>query len=237
MNNTKSIVVSGCTKGIGRAVSELFAREGFNVAGYARNKSDIEKMQASFSQRFPQQQFLFMSADASIKNDVIHFANAVKKEFGPIDIVLNNAGVFLPDQLTLEEDGVLENLMSTNVYSAYYLTRALVPQMMERKSGYVFNMCSVASIQAYPNGGSYCISKFALLGFSKQLREEMKPHNIKVSAIIAGATLTNSWAGVDLPESRFVKSEDVSKTILGIYQLSDYTDVEEIIIRPQLGDI
>jgi short-subunit dehydrogenase len=98
-------------------------------------------------------------------------------------------------------------------------------------------MCSIASIKAYPNGGSYAISKFALLGFSKVLREELKDKGIRVTAILPGATRTSSWDGVDLPDERFMKSEDVAETIFSAYSLSKRSVVEEILIRPQLGDI
>ena len=98
-------------------------------------------------------------------------------------------------------------------------------------------MCSIASIKAYPNGGSYAISKFALLGFSKVLREELKEFGIRVTAILPGATRTASWDGVELPDDRFMKVEDVADTIFSAYSLSSRSVVEEILIRPQLGDI
>jgi short-subunit dehydrogenase len=98
-------------------------------------------------------------------------------------------------------------------------------------------MCSIASIKAYPNGGSYAISKFALLGFSKVLREELKEFNVRVTAVLPGATRTASWDGVDLPEDRFMRAEDVAETVFSAYSLSERSVVEEIIIRPQLGDI
>jgi NADP-dependent 3-hydroxy acid dehydrogenase YdfG len=237
-NNTHpTIVVSGCTKGIGRAICDLFASQGFNVAGFARNDADIAQMKDQYERNFPGQQFLLVSADASVKNDVRQFAENVTNTFGKTDILVNNAGVFLAGTLLEEQDGLLEQLIQTNVYSAYYLTRALLPGMIRHQKGYVFNMCSVASLSAYANGGSYSVSKFALLGFSKQLRMETRHHNIKVTAVMPGATLTDSWAGAGLPDSRFIRSGDVAKTILNIYELSDHTDVEEILIRPQSGDI
>jgi hypothetical protein len=98
-------------------------------------------------------------------------------------------------------------------------------------------MCSIASIKAYPNGGSYAISKFALLGLSKVLREELKPFGIKVTAILPGATKTASWDGVDLPDDRFMMAEDIAETVFAAYSLSSRSVVEEILIRPQLGDI
>ena len=109
--------------------------------------------------------------------------------------------------------------------------------MKSVKKGYIFNMCSIASLTAYANGGSYSISKFALYGMTKVLREELKKDNIKVTAVLPGATFTSSWAGVDLPEERFIKSEDVADLIWATYSLSDRTVVEDLLIRPQLGDL
>ena len=98
-------------------------------------------------------------------------------------------------------------------------------------------MCSVASIKAYPNGGSYAISKFALLGFTKCLREELKDKGVKVTAILPGATWSDSWAGVDLPQERLMPASDIADIIWGTYVLSDVAVVEELLIRPQLGDL
>ncbi len=109
--------------------------------------------------------------------------------------------------------------------------------MTREKRGHIFNMCSTASIRAYPNGGSYGISKFALLGFSKNLRIEMIPYHIKVTAIIPGATFTSSWKGSDLPEERFMKAEDVANAVWNAYVMSPQTVVEEILVRPMEGDI
>ena len=145
--------------------------------------------------------------------------------------------IFIPGKILEEDEGVLEQTIHTNLYSAYYLTRKLAPKMIAQKNGFIFNMCSVASLKAYENGGSYSISKFALLGFSKTLREELKQYKIKVTSILPGATLTDSWNGTELPESRFSKSEDIAALVYTITQLSAFSVVEDIVIRPQLGDI
>ena len=173
----------------------------------------------------------------SSKTEILQFGDFVLQTFDKIDILVNNAGVFLPGKITEEEDGVLEKTMNTNLFSAYHLTRKLVPNFLQPNDGYIFNMCSVASMKAYENGGSYSISKFALLGFSKTLREELKTYNIKVTSILPGATLTDSWSGTDLPESRFSKPEDIAELVYTITQLSKFSVVEDIVIRPQLGDI
>lgn len=233
----KSVVVTGCTKGIGLAVATAFANAGFRVLGCARNQADIKGLQQLLGQINPHAEHLLLPCDVSKTEEVKQFIKSVNEACPTVDVLVNNAGVFLPGKLYEEKEGTLEHLLQTNVVSAYEVTRGLLPNMMKAGKGHVFNICSIASLQAYEGGGSYSISKFALLGFSKQLRHEMKTTGIRVTAVMPGATLTNSWAGVNLPENRFIKADDVAKTILGIYELSDTTDVEEIVIRPQLGDI
>jgi short-subunit dehydrogenase len=128
-------------------------------------------------------------------------------------------------------------MINSNVYSAYYVTRGLIQAMKDRRQGHIFNMGSIASIKANPNGGSYAISKFALLGFSKVLREELKEFGIRVTAVLPGATRTASWEGTVLPDERFMKVEDVAEAVYAAYSLSGRSVIEEMIIRPQLGDI
>jgi short-subunit dehydrogenase len=173
----------------------------------------------------------------SEKTQVNNFVASVLGLQRSVDVLINNAGYFVPGKVIDEADGVLENMMNTNLYSAYRVTRGLVGDMKAKKSGYIFNICSIASIMAYPNGGSYTISKFALLGFSKVLREELKPFGIRVSSILPGATLTASWEGANIPDDRLMKAEDVADAVYGAYALSGRSVVEEILIRPMLGDL
>ena len=231
------MVVTGGTKGIGKALVAKFLAGGFDVATCSRSQQDLEQLKREMEASFPSSKVFVTPADLSKKNEVLQFAEFVKGTDKPVDILVNNTGVFIPGMIHLEEDGALEAMMDANLYSAYHLTRALVGKMKERKQGDIFNICSVASIKAYPNGGSYSISKFALLGFSKVLREELKEHDIRVTAILPGATLTASWEGVELPAERFMKPEDVAEAVWSAARLSRQSVVEEIIIRPQLGDL
>jgi len=233
----KNIVVTGASKGIGRAIVLKFAAEGFAVAACARNEAYLNKLKAEVLAIAPGLSHIFMSCDMSDKVQVKQFADKIKAEWNTVGILVNNAGVFIPGQVIDEADGTLQKLIDTNLYSAYNMSRELVGNMINAKSGHIFNICSVASLHAYPNGGSYSISKFALLGLSKALREELKPHGVRVTSLMPGATLTDSWAGVDLPESRFMKADDVAKLIFDIYNLSDSTVIEEVVLRPMLGDI
>lgn len=232
-----NIIITGGTKGIGLAIAHTFAKAGFDLATCSRNEGDLDDFKKTFASAYPGIRILTRQTDMSKKEEVMAFADFIKDEWDTLDVLVNNAGVYLPGEIHNEEDGKLESMIETNLYSAYYLTRALLPQMLPYKKGHIFNMCSVASILAYPNGGSYSISKFALLGFSKVLREEMKDKGIKVTSILPGVTWSNAWAGVDLPTERLIQADDIAIAVMSASKMSPAAVVEEIIIRPQLGDL
>jgi short-subunit dehydrogenase len=233
----KLIVVTGGTQGIGRAVIEKFAAEGFDIATCSRTAKTLEKLEEAMRRSYPAVKCFIKQADLSEKKQVISFCEFVRKLNRPVDVLVNNAGNFLPGEISTEPEGTLERMINANLYSAYNTTRGLLFLMKEKRKGHIFNLCSVASFMAYPNGGSYAISKFALLGFSKCLREEVKAFGIRVTAVMPGATRTESWNGTNLEEERFMRPEDVAETIYSANALSDRSVVEEIIIRPQLGDL
>ncbi|MCC5929794.1 MAG: SDR family NAD(P)-dependent oxidoreductase [Cyclobacteriaceae bacterium] len=233
----KLIVVTGGTKGIGKAIIDKFAAEGFDVFTTSRNQNDLEVLKTEIEAKFQGVSLHFHQADLSVRDQISQCAEAIHALTRPVDVLVNNAGLFVPGAVMDEKEGNLEFMIQTNLYSAYHLTRAILPDMIDRKAGHIFNMCSTASIIPYVNGGSYCISKFALLGMSKVLREELKPHQIRVTAILPGATLTASWEGADIPAERFMKAEDVAEATWAAYKLSDHSVIEEMLIRPQLGDL
>lgn len=237
MTHPNTIVVTGGTKGLGRAIAEVFGAQGFEVCVCARTRADLDAMQADWAQQFPQSRLHTQAVDLSKKDDVLHFAGFVRGLWPRLEVLVNNAGVFLPGTVVAEVDGTLETLMETNLYSAYHLTRGLLPLMRPHRRGHIFNMCSIASVAAYPNGGAYTISKFALLGFSKALREELKPEGIKVTSLLPGATWSDSWLGADYPPQRLMQADDIAKMVWAAYALSDAAVVEELLIRPQLGDL
>ena len=166
----KLLVVTGGTKGIGRAIIEKFLNNGFDAATCARNSNELATLKRQLSTRSDVHTF---KADLSDKRQVQGFIEFVQALNRPVDVLVNNAGYFVPGEVTTEPEGTLEDMMNANLYSAYNTTRGIVKGMKRVKSGHIFNNCSIASIKAYANGGSYTITKFALLGFSKCLREEL----------------------------------------------------------------
>jgi short-subunit dehydrogenase len=231
-----NVVVTGASQGIGRAVAEAFAQKGADLFVCARNMDREAAWQQDLMDRY-NVSVMSHNADLSVEAEVSAFAGKVLEAFPVVDILVNNAGTFEPGSVHGEPEGQLEKMLRTNLFSAYHLTRALLPGMMARRSGHVFNICSVAALQAYPAGGSYSISKWALLGFSRNLREEMKPHGVKVTAVHPGATMTRSWASSGVDADRIMQVEDIAALVIAAAGLSPQACVEDILVRPQLGDL
>ncbi len=230
-------VVTGASQGMGKVIAEKLLKEGFSVAVCARNQDKLSGNVAAWQQQFPGRQIIFRATDLSKKEEVYAFGDFVLNEFPSIDLLVNNAGTYLPGNLADEPEGLLETLIGTNLYSAYWLTRKLLPIFIRNKAGHIFNMCSVASLKAYPNGGAYSISKYALLGFSENLREELRPFNIKVTSLCPGATYTPSWEGSGVEPERIMESADVAAMLYSSWLLSPQANVDTIIMRPVKGDL
>ncbi len=225
------VLVTGASRGIGRAIVERFAREHHHVIACARGQQGLDALSAEVAG------IECIPCDMRDGAAVDALARSVQERHGAVDLLVNNAGAFQPGSIADEADGVLEAMLQANLFGAYRLTRRLLPAMRARRSGMVLNVCSTASIAAYPNGGSYSIAKHALYGFTRNLREEMKPHGVRVVALLPGATHTDSWAGVALPPERFMPAQDVAEMAWAAWSLSPRSVVEDILLRPQLGDI
>ena len=231
-----NIVITGASKGMGKAMAEKFAAAKNNIFICSRNEQKLAETASELNRRY-NSNIQYFAADLSQKEEVLKFANWLLGKNMDIDILINNAGQFVQGSVYNETEGNLEQMIDINLYSAYHLTRALLPKMIKNKSGHIFNMCSIAALKAYNNGGSYSISKFALMGFSKNLREEMKPFNIKVTAVFPGAVYTSSWEGAGIKPERIMEVEDIANMVLAASLLSPQACVEDIVIRPLLGDL
>lgn len=233
-----NIIITGSSKGLGKAFAEQFAKEGNTLFLCARNEARLLQTAQEIQTQYPACIIHTKAVDMRNKEEVIAFGNWCLSFASP-DILINNAGVFVPGSVHNEAEGTLEQMIETNLYSAYHLTRTVLPTMLQstNKNKHIFNICSIASLQAYNNGGSYSISKFALLGFSKNLREELKSRAIKVTAVMPGAAYTDSWIGSGVEETRIMQANDVAQMVYAAAQLSPQACVEEIVLRPQLGDL
>jgi short-subunit dehydrogenase len=235
-----NVIITGASKGIGKAIAEIFATNGHTLFLCSRGEVQLYKTMDELQTKYPAATIKAKSFDLSNKEEAKAFG-VWCLGFGVPDIVINNAGAFEPGSIYNERDGLLEEQLAINLFSAYHFTRAVLPKMMEHPSTgsgrHIFNICSIAALKAYSNGGAYSISKYALHGFSKNLREEMKQHNIKVTAVFPGAVLTDSWGDFDNSQHRIMEATDIAQLIYAASQLSAGACVEDIVIRPQLGDL
>lgn len=229
-------IITGASRGIGKAVAKIFGLHGYNLWLGSKNEETLLATAEELQTLYPHISIDAKALDLGHKQEAQLFGEWVATTADTIDILVNNAGTFFPGTILDEADDTLEKTMAVNFYSVYWITKALLPKMLAQQSGHIFNMGSIAGLQAYPNGGAYSISKFALMGFSKNLRHELKPHGIKVTTMIPGAVYTDSWAPF-VEQKRIMDVDDVAQLVYACSRLSPQAVVEELVLRPQLGDL
>ena len=229
-------IITGASRGIGKSVAEKLASMGYDLFLNSRDPSRLQEAVDDIRAGYPEIAVHSLALDISIKENAIRFGNWCL-ESGTPDILVNNAGAYTPGNVHDEDDGKMEYMMQVNFYSAYHLTRSVIGKMVEARKGHVFNICSIASMDAYPGGGSYGVSKYAMYGFTKNLRYEMMDKGIRVTAIHPGAVMTDTWAGFDNKDSRIMLASDIATIIAASIVVSPQAVVEDIVIRPQLGDL
>ena len=233
----KNALITGATKGMGRSIAIAFAKEGVSLAICSRNEKDLDIFKQELLRINPAISVFTQVADGGVKDQLLGFAGAAEQQLGFISIIVNNLGMFDPVSILDEGDTAFDKQLNTNLMPAYHLYRYFGKTMMAAREGHIFTICSVASLDPIAAAGTYSVTKFALLGLSKVMRLEMMPHNVKVTAVIPGSTLTNSWEGTTIDKDRFVSPEDVASAIVNIYKMSPGANVDEIIIKPVTGQI
>ncbi len=232
----KVVLITGATQGIGKAIAETLLQAGSRVVINSRNKDRVNHVLEQMS-RFSTQ-LAGVSADIRQSSGVNVLIKKAKKRFGPIDILINNAGTakFSPISDTSEKDW--ENMYQSNLKSVFLCTKAVLPDMLSRKTGHIITILSVAAKKAFQNCSAYAASKSGALAFMNVLREEVRHSNILVTSILAGAADTPLWDAIpgDFPRDKMMTTKAIADSVLAAIQNSDGM-VEEIQIRPIGGDL
>ncbi len=228
-----NVLITGASKGIGKAIAVEMAKNGHNLALCARNKVELENLKTQILALYNIQIFA-MPCDCGVKQEIINFTNFAQQTIGNIDVLVNNVGVFKQSFILDEDDEILISQLNTNLLSAYYFYKIIGKTMRENTFGHIFNMCSVASIETLPQAGSYCVTKAAMLSLNNVMREELKEFGVKVTAILPGATYTHSWEGLGGVPQNFVQANDVAIALSNALNMSANAYTEQIIIKSLL---
>ncbi|OBZ10160.1 3-ketoacyl-ACP reductase [Bacillus sp. FJAT-26390] len=219
----RSAIITGAGKGIGKAIAVALASEGVNLGLVARTSSDLEALQAELANKYSINVYI-AKADVSVKADVDQAIAALKESLGSIDILINNAGIGTFGTLLDMDPDVWEQIIQTNVMGTYYVTRAALPTMLEQSSGSIINIASSAGERGFATGSAYCASKFAVIGMTEALMQEVRKSNIRVTALTPSTVNTElaSNAGLKIgDEDRMMQAEDLAELVLAALKLPD----------------
>ncbi len=239
--NKPVVLITGASQGIGAAIAKVFAREvrGVRLALVARNEKNLAAVArgcAKHASGGTKAVEIFL-CDVSEEAAVAAMTAAVTKRLGPVDVLINNAGVFAGAPFAETQVAEFDRIVAANLRSAFLVTRAFVPAMLKRQRGDVFFMSSIAGLAAYPNGAAYCAAKFGVTGLAQVLRAETKGTGVRVCCVHPGATWSPSWSASGIKAERMMPAEDVARAFFDVWRLSRRTVVEEIVLRPQAGDV
>lgn len=231
------VIVTGASQGIGAAIARAFASEipGARLALVARNSANLALVAKSCAKLganpgiFP--------CDVADEEAVAAMAEAVRRRFGTADVLVNNAGKYFGAPFLETSAAEFDRMLAANLRSLFLVTKAFAPAMVRRRRGDIFNMGSVAGLAAYPGSSAYTAAKFGVAGLSKAMRAELKDKGVRVCCVHPGATVSPSWKGSGVPARRMMPAEDVAQAFVGLYRMTRRTVVEEIVLRPQLGDL
>jgi len=223
-------IITGATKGIGKAIAIKLAEDGYNLSVCSRNQQDLDQLQQALVHTGVETHSL--ACDCSIKAEVYRFCDFTASRFEQVDLLVNNAGIFLPSSFLDESDEAYESQLNLNLNCAYYMSKYFGKMMRAQRSGHIVNLCSIASKEIMENAGSYSVTKSALLSLNNVLRKELAVHNVKVTAILPGPTFSASWEGTSIPEDKFVSPEMIAESLSQILKIKGVANIDELIVRP-----
>jgi short-subunit dehydrogenase len=233
----KNALITAATRGIGRAIAIAFAREGINMAICSRNDADLAAFKQELAAINQKIKIITSVTDCSVKEQLLDFASSAEHALGFISIIVNNVGMYEHASILDAGGDTFQTHIKTNLQPTYELYRYFGKAMAAAKEGHFFTICSVASLTPIPEAGMYSVTKYALLGLNKVMKLEMQQYGVKVTAIIPGSTLTDSWKGMAVEKDKMVLPEDIASAVVNIYKMSAGANVDELIIKPVSGQI
>lgn len=217
----KTALITGAGKGIGKALAESLAQEGVNLGLIARTSADLEALQAELTAKYDIR-VAIATADVAVQDDVNRAVASLTEQLGAIHIVVNNAGIASFGKLVDMDPQEWERIIQVNLMGTYYVTRAVLPAMIEQNEGSIINISSTAGERGFATGSAYNASKFAVMGLTEALMQEVRKHNIRVTALTPSTVNTDLAvnAGLNIgDEDRMMQPEDVAELALAALKL------------------
>jgi len=230
-NNRKSALVTGASKGMGRAIAGALAAQGYDLAICARKREDLEDLADELAKKHPGITVHIQSCDLSSQGEVEELAQWAAHHFPFLDVLVNNAGLYKRFSLLNEDKDVMRESMQVNLFAPHYLSTYFGRIMREAHEGHIFTITSIAARQPVVAAGSYTVTKVALAGLTNVLREELRDYGVKVTEIIPGSTLTSSWEGTEIPQEQFIQAEDVAQAVVASLSMSEGANFDEVVIK------
>jgi NAD(P)-dependent dehydrogenase (short-subunit alcohol dehydrogenase family) len=232
----QTALITGATRGIGLAIARALARNGCNLAITGRNAADLKKASGELATQSIR--VLASPCDVRDPRAVTSLLAAVKKQFGHLDILINNAGIsHAMASIDRLNPDVWTDVLAANLTGMFLVTHAALPLM--RRGGTIVNNLSVAAKEVFAGQAAYCASKHGALGFTNTLREELRPKGIRVTALLPAATDTEIWNQFwpDAPRSRMLSPETVAQALINVLALPENATVEVLLVRPTAGTL
>ena len=224
-------IITGASSGIGSAIAHRLAEAGWQLAVISRTKMRLDALQESLK-RYGEQQHIFVTGDLLEPETVQEFCATIQKHWGNVDLIVNNAGEYVPGDvgaLTLTE---LDEQMQINFRSGFQLIQDFLPSMKALGKGRIVFISSIAVRELRPYAAAYTLSKGLNDIYARLLGEELRESGIGVTRIVPGSVNTATWGDADVPRDQFVQADDIARLVLEITQMPLHTWVEEITIRP-----
>ncbi|BCG61444.1 3-ketoacyl-ACP reductase [Paenibacillus sp. URB8-2] len=219
----KTAVITGAGKGIGKSLALALAKEGANLGLISRTAADLEALKAAITEVYEVKVSIAV-ADVSVREEAERAVAAIQNDLGTFDVLINNAGVATFGTLVDMDPEDWKRHIDINLFGVYYVTRAALPSMIDKKSGNIINISSTAGERGFATGSAYCASKFALMGMTEALFQEVRKFNIRVVALTPSTVNTPLAVNAGLPigdEDRMMQPEDVAELALTALKLPD----------------
>ena len=228
----KVTIVTGASRGIGRAIALALAKNGAHITAVARSVDLLNQLSQEIENEGGMA--LPVAADVTVESEVRSMVDQVRETFGRVDILVNNAGVLFTGPLPTFEEQDIDSVIDTNVKGFFLCAKAVLPLMIERKAGQIINIASLSGLRGWAEDAPYTASKWAVLGFSESLDEEVRKHGIKVSCICPGSVATrmiDPWVPPEDPRRPFLlRSEDIANAVLYVTTQPPNVVVNQLVI-------